>query len=94
MVTARIQMPVRLVRLDGEPSATTRDFTVGGPTCDSIDVLPFPFRLPDDVREGDWIEIDQIGAYGSALRTQFNGFFPDTFVEIADGAPALQAAEG
>ena len=87
-------MPVRLIRLDGEVSATMRDFTVGGPTCDSLDVLPFPFRLPDDVREGDWIEIDQIGAYGSALRTQFNGFFPDTFVEIADGAPALKVAEG
>lgn len=94
MVTARIQMPVRLIRLDGEPSATTRDFTVGGPTCDSIDVLPFPFRLPDDVREGDWLEIDQIGAYGSALRTQFNGFFPDTFIEITEGAPARLAAEG
>ncbi len=38
--------------------------------------------------------LERIGAYGSALRTQFNGFFPDTFVEIAEGAPALQAAEG
>ena len=57
---------------------------VAGPTCDSLDMLPFPFRLPDDVREGDWIEIGQLGAYGSALRTQFNGFYPDTFVGLRD----------
>ncbi|MFQ5958296.1 MAG: type III PLP-dependent enzyme [Alphaproteobacteria bacterium] len=84
MVTARVQMPVRLIRLDGEPSAKMRDFTVAGPTCDSLDMLPFPFRLAEDVREGDWIEIGQLGAYSSALRTQFNGFYPDTFVELAD----------
>ena len=47
-------------------------------------MLPFPFRLPEDIREGDWLEIGQLGAYGSALRTQFNGFYPDTFVELRD----------
>lgn len=95
LVTARIQVPVRLIRLDGAPSETMRDFTVDGPTCDSLDVLPGTFRLPDDTREGDWIEIGLIGAYGSALRTHFNGFFPDTFVRIADrpvGAAPLRAS--
>ncbi len=91
MVTARVQMPVRPIRLDGALSDTLRDFTVNGPTCDSIDVLPFPFRLPDDIREGDWIEIGQLGAYSSAVRTSFNGFYPDTFVEI-DAAPGVQCA--
>ena len=88
MVTARIQMPVRLIRLDGEPAANLREFAVAGPTCDSADMLPFPFRLPDDVREGDWIEIEQMGAYSSALRTQFNGFFPETFVDTG-AAPTV-----
>ncbi|MFQ5783438.1 MAG: type III PLP-dependent enzyme [Alphaproteobacteria bacterium] len=92
MVTARIRMPARLIRLDGVPSDEMRDFAVNGPTCDSVDVLPFPFRLPADVREGDWIEIEQIGAYSNAVRSQFNGFYPDTFVELDDvperrGAP-------
>ena len=32
---------------------------------------------------GDWIEIGHIGAYSLALRTHFNGFYPDTFVEVA-----------
>ena len=91
MVTARVEMPARLIRLDGAPSEGFMDFTVAGPTCDSIDMLPFPFRLPADVREGDWIEIGQIGAYGSALRTQFNGFYPDTFVELAD-PPLIEPA--
>ena len=90
MVTARIEMPAHLIRLDGEPSNKYKDFAVAGPTCDSLDMLPFPFRLPDDVREGDWIEIGQLGAYGSALRTHFNGFYPDTFVELAD-TPARPA---
>ncbi len=86
METARLKMPVRLIRLDGEPSATYRDFGVAGPTCDSLDVLAIPFPLPEDTREGDWIEINEMGAYGSALRTRFNGFYPDTFVELT-GAP-------
>jgi ornithine decarboxylase len=84
MVTAQVEMPAQLIRLDGEPSHNYRDFKVAGPTCDSLDMLPFPFRLPDDVREGDWIEIGQVGAYGSSLRTHFNGFYPDTFVELKD----------
>ncbi len=44
------------------------------------------------VDTGDWIEIGHIGAYSLALRTRFNGFYPDTFVEVrtpfADAGPA------
>lgn len=82
MVTAQVQMPVRAVRLKGPMSETGADFKMSGPTCDSIDILPFTFHLPDDINEGDWIEIGQVGAYGNALRTNFNGFYPDTFVEV------------
>ncbi len=91
MVNGRLQMPARLIRLDGDGSDRYMDFAVAGPTCDSIDMLPFPFRLPNDVREGDWIEIGQLGAYGSALRTQFNGFYPDTFVSLRD-APFIDVS--
>jgi ornithine decarboxylase len=42
--------------------------------------------LPDDVAEGDWIEIGQLGAYGSCLRTAFNGFDRAALVEVSDGA--------
>ena len=58
-------------------------FRVCGATCDSVDILSRPFWLPDTVDTGDWIEIGHIGAYSLGLRTRFNGFYPDTFVEVA-----------
>ncbi|MEE9267213.1 MAG: type III PLP-dependent enzyme, partial [Gammaproteobacteria bacterium] len=88
MAVAKMQLPVRLIRLDGEPSTEMGEFTVYGPTCDSVDVLPSRFRLPADVREDDWLEIGQIGAYSNAVATRFNGFFADTFVEVENGFPA------
>jgi ornithine decarboxylase len=45
-----------------------------------------PFVLPDDVKEGDWIEIGQLGAYGACLRTGFNGFTETRSVEVRDTA--------
>jgi len=50
------------------------------PTCDSLDVLPGTFELPGDIEDGDWIEIDRMGAYSNATATHFNGFYPDTLV--------------
>lgn len=85
MVDAGIRLPVRLVRPDGpEPSGEEQEFIVNGPTCDSLDVLPQRFHLPVDLREGDWIEVDQVGAYSNALATNFNGFYPETFVTVQD----------
>jgi ornithine decarboxylase len=80
--------PVRLIRADGTaPSPVLQGFGFFGPTCDSADVMRGPFMLPEDVREGDWIEIFQLGAYGACLRTGFNGFDRARVVEVAD-APA------
>ena len=90
MAQVDLRMPARVVRLDAPVSDRTRAFTLYGPTCDSLDVLPSTFDLPEDVREGDWIEIDQIGAYSFALATRFNGFHPETFVEVRDTAPARE----
>lgn len=81
-VTGHLSYPVRAIRLDGAFTDTMRDFTVFGPTCDSTDVLPSAFSLPEDIREGDWIEIGQLGAYSNALVTRFNGISPDHFVTI------------
>ena len=36
--------------------------------------MPGPFWLPEDVREGDYVEIGMLGAYGVAMTTRFNGF--------------------
>ena len=65
--------PVRLLR---ETPSKTRSapFSFFGPTCDDIDQMAGPFELPGDVGTGDYIEIGMLGAYGCAMRTQFNGF--------------------
>jgi ornithine decarboxylase len=75
------RFPVRALRASAEP---LRDFAFFGPTCDSADRMAGPFALPDDIGEGDWIEIGQLGAYGAALRTAFNGFDRAHLVEVAD----------
>ena len=86
-----VELPCRLIRVGGTASTTFEDFAINGPTCDSLDVMPSPFRLPDDADEGDWIEIDCLGAYSNALATRFNGFHSETFVEVYDDPPAARA---
>jgi ornithine decarboxylase len=86
------RFPHRLVRAGGDPvAAVARDFTLFGPTCDSADIMRGPWSLPADVREGDWIEIGQLGAYGTALRTAFNGFDRALVTEVTD-SPMLATA--
>jgi ornithine decarboxylase len=46
-----------------------------------------PYALPSDMQEGDWIEIGQMGSYGLALRTRFNGFVADQVVTVQDVPP-------
>jgi len=79
------RFPVKLIR---EEASETRDmeFSFYGPTCDDLDHMAGPFMLPADVRAGDYIEIGMLGAYGSAMRTGFNGFGSD-LTEIVDDEP-------
>jgi ornithine decarboxylase len=49
-------------------------WTVGGPTCDSVDVVMRDEPLPSDLQEGDFIYIQNAGAYTTAYASQFNGF--------------------
>jgi len=55
-----------------------------GPTCDSANIMKGPWTLPGDIGQGDWIEIGQLWAYGTALRTAFDGFDRALVTEIAD----------
>ena len=66
--------PVRLIREGLDPNEPLIPFEFWGPTCDSIDHMKGPFLLPASAREGDYIEIGNIGAYGRALSTRFNGY--------------------
>lgn len=80
--------PVKLYRGEGADAAEVetplRPFRFYGPTCDSIDHMPGPFWLPEDVREGDYVEIGMLGAYGVAMNTRFNGFGDAETVAVED----------
>lgn len=100
--TGKITLPARVIPDPARPrprraaAPKLTPFRICGATCDSVDILSRPFWLPDTVETGDWIEIGHIGAYSLALRTRFNGFYPDDFVEVErsfeDGEPADGAA--
>jgi ornithine decarboxylase len=90
-VDAGLRFPARAHRLKGALTNKTSEFILNGPTCDSLDVLPSTFTLPADIEEGDWIEIDRIGAYSNATATRFNGFFTDTLVTVHDAPISLAA---
>jgi ornithine decarboxylase len=97
--TGKITLPARFIP---DPAIRSRNgaeknivpFKVCGATCDSVDILSRPFWLPETVDTGDWIEIGHIGAYSLSLRTRFNGFYPDTFVEVTTPFDEGDAPQG
>ncbi len=66
--------PARLVSRDADPAEALVPFELWGPTCDSIDYMKGPFLLPASVKEGDYLEIGNMGAYGRAIAGHFNGY--------------------
>jgi ornithine decarboxylase len=89
---AKWPFPVKLYRGgDGEAAEVEgprKPFRFYGPTCDSLDHMPGPFWLPEDVREGDYVEIGMLGAYGIAMNTRFNGFGDAETVAVEDAPMA------
>ena len=77
------RFPVELLR-DEVSRAKMVPFSFYGPTCDDLDYMTGPFLLPADVRAGDYLEIGMLGAYGSAMRTGFNGFGSTETVVVED----------
>lgn len=73
---AKFVFPARAIRPGQGEMVTSapRQFALYGPTCDSFDYMPGPFALPAGIREGDYIEIGNIGAYGRVMASRFNGF--------------------
>ncbi len=77
------RFPVELLR-EPDSRAKLMPFSFYGPTCDDLDHMAGPFMLPADIGAGDYIEIGMLGAYGSAMRTAFNGFGSDETVIVED----------
>ena len=65
--------PVRLVGGPAEEGSLV-PFSFWGPTCDTVDHMRGPFLLPARIKEGDYIEIGNTGAYGRAIAGNFNGY--------------------
>ncbi len=59
-------------------------FDFYGPTCDSMDYMKGPFIIPNNVKENDYIELGQLGAYGLTFRTDFNSLYSDNIFEVED----------
>ena len=48
------------------------------------DYMKGPFVLPNNLKEGNYIEVGQLGAYSLTFRTKFNGFYSDKIYEVQD----------
>ncbi len=82
--TPNIVYPSRLIKNSKIVSKKLTAFDFYGPTCDSMDYMKGPFLLPNNIKENDYIELGQLGAYGLTFRTQFNGFFSNEIYEVED----------
>ena len=76
--------PTRMLSNGRMASKKLTAYNLYGPTCDSIDYMKGPFVLPNNLKEGDYIEIGQLGAYSLTFRTKFNGFYSDQIFEVQD----------
>jgi ornithine decarboxylase len=76
--------PTKMITDGRVQSKKLTSFSFFGPTCDSLDYMKGPFLLPNNIKEGDYIELGQLGAYGLTFRTNFNGFYSNEIFEVND----------
>ena len=62
--------------------------SVWGPTCDSIDCVCPTTMLPNQLKVGDWLAFDNMGAYTICAASQFNGFEKSKIVYTDGGSGA------
>ena len=77
-------LPAKMITNGRVVSKKKTAFNFYGPTCDSLDYMKGPFLLPNNIKEGDYIELGQLGSYGTTFRTKFNGFFSDANYQLND----------
>jgi len=79
-----IVYPSKMITNGRTVSKKLTAFDFYGPTCDSMDYMKGPFILPNNIKENDYIELGQLGAYGLTFRTDFNGLYSDKIFEVED----------
>lgn len=62
------------IRLLRDSSAQLKTYIITGPTGDSLDVIGKHVQLPSDIKVGDRLVVNDVGAYSLVLYTPFNGF--------------------
>lgn len=67
----------------------TSEKTVVGPVCSSIDVIAEERELPDKLKQGDIVSIEDIGAYGFVMSSHWNSRPLPAEVMIKDGEAQL-----
>ena len=77
-------LPTKMITNGRIHSKKLTAFNFFGPTCDSLDYMKGPFLLPNNIKEGDYIELGQLGAYALTFRTKFNGFYSNEIFELND----------
>tara|TARA_Y100000591_G_C21840889_1_gene705559 strand:- start:1674 stop:2852 length:1179 start_codon:yes stop_codon:yes gene_type:complete len=77
-------LPSKMIKNGRVISKKFTAFNFYGPTCDSLDYMKGPFLLPNNIKEGDYIELGQLGAYGTTFRTKFNGFYSNEIYQVDD----------
>ena len=84
--TPNIVFPAKMIKETSSKiiSKKLTAFDFFGPTCDSMDYMKGPFLLPNNIKENDYIELGQLGAYGLTFRTQFNGYYSNEIYEVED----------
>ena len=77
-------LPSKMITSGRIQSKKLTAFSFFGPTCDGLDYMKGPFLLPNNIKEGDYIELGQLGAYSLTFRTNFNGFYSNEIHELSD----------
>ena len=68
-------------RMKSFKAGPTQLCAVFGPTCDALDTISLAEQLPD-LKIGDYLYSNTIGAYSAASSTHFNGFPPAKVVHV------------
>ena len=94
-VHERWSFPMRALPSNGRTLGRLVEYTVYGPTCDSTDKFPAKVWLPAGLEEGDYLEFGNLGAYGRAMSSRFNGFGETLVARVHDAPwPSLYNAVG
>lgn len=81
------------LRLPGEAPRKCREMKVYGPTCDGLDIVSDGLPVAEDIKVGDWLVFNGMGAYTQVTASNFNGIhrssemvIPSTQADWAVGA--------